>query len=175
MPQPCSNLSPSMPCAPAVIALTMLQPCPNLAPTTLRQITKLPNDLLLRNSLLFNHTHDCVNEFPRTCDAYGKCLQLLEEVSTRAPSLFQPALLMVTLDLELVRYFQVILNHCHTCHTCLYNKSKMFVRSFVRSFVRMGISPLNTNEWKEIEQRFLHQNVDTSLGQVSQKESTIID
>ena len=29
----------------------------------------------------------------------------------------------------------------------------------------LGISPLNTNEWKEIEQRFLHQIVDTSLGQ----------
>ena len=42
----------------------------------------------------------------------------------------------------------------------LYNKPKMFVRSFVR----MGLSPLNTNDWKEIEQRFLHQNVDTSLG-----------
>ena len=46
---------------------------------------------------------------------------------------------------------------------------------FVRSFVRMGISPLNTNEWKEMEQRFLHQNEDTSLGLVSQKESAIID
>ena len=42
----------------------------------------------------------------------------------------------------------------------LYNKPKMFVRSFVR----MGLSPRNNNDWKEIEQRFLHQNVDTSLG-----------
>ena len=46
---------------------------------------------------------------------------------------------------------------------------------FVHSFVCMGSSPLNTNEWKEIVQRFLDQNVDTSLGKVSKKDSTIID
>ena len=39
----------------------------------------------------------------------------------------------------------------------------------------MGSGPLNTNLRKETEPRFLHLNVDVSLGKVSKKDSTIID
>ena len=52
----------------------------------------------------------------------------------------------------------------------LYNKPKMFVRSFV-----WGSSPPNTNWWKQIEPRFLHQDGDASLGNVNNKDSTMID
>ena len=50
----------------------------------------------------------------------------------------------------------------------IHDKLKKFFRG-------MGSGPLNTNLWKQIEPRFSHHNVDTSLGKVSKKDSTIID
>ena len=58
---------------------------------------------------------------------------------------------------------------------CIINRKCLSVPLSVGSSVRMGSGPLNTNRWKEIEQRFLHPKIDISLGKVNNKDSTIFD
>ena len=69
-------------------------------------------------------------------------------------------------------YLFITASRCHTAHIIYIINRKCLS---VRVSVRMGSGPLNTNLGKEIEPQFLHQNVDTSLGKVSKKDSTVID